>query len=373
MFRLHHLYFAADFIRTDCEFNLDDSICKVKLTTKDAYDKLLNAYDNKYNLVKLSPVRETVTMQKRAIIQFYVRGENVVTNVVGGVSYEQSCAEVTSEDDLRNKYRFGGYLPLAYIKITSRAATSLVGITGKYVLKGNDILSIIYENESNSRFQIHFTYELGLNIFSLYDTTTGTTLATIRMNSSPSGEQDITFTSGGADYASGTFYSDGELYYRLLLPTKPEGAYDRSTDADISPYDSNYPYVKPLSGTEFTALFVANPNKTNKPTEWGIDSTGGYFQYPTLSAAQKAAGVSPIPIGQSHWERMSSWILYDDSISAMISQYSGGFELRDSYPLWSAIKVLLQKVDSSISFGNSPEYSEFLFGNEDSLLNEYLL
>ena len=374
IFRSDTLVGSADFIRTDCEFNLDDSICKVKLTTKDAYEKLLNAYDNKYNLVKLSPVRETVTMQKRAIIQFYVRGENVVTNVVGGVSYEQSCAEVTSEDDLRNKYRFGGYLPLAYIKITSRAATSLVGITGRYVLKGNNILSIIYENEENSRFQILFTYELGLRIFSLYDTTTGTTLATVKMNSITIGAQPITFnTTDGAVYARGTFYSDGELYFRLLLPTKPEGAYDRSMDADISPYDSNYPYVKPLLGTEFTALFVANPNKTNKPTEWGIDSEGGYFQYPNLTPTQKAAGVSPIPIGQSHWERMSSWILYDDSISAMISQYSDGFELRDSYPLWSAIKVLLQKVDSTITFGNSPEYSEFLFGNGDSLLNEYLL
>ena len=124
IFRGDTLVGSADFIRTDCEFNLDDSICKVKLTTKDAYEKLLNAYDNKYNLVKLSPVRETVTMQKRAIIQFYVRGENVVTNVVGGVSYEQSCAEVTSEDDLRNKYRFGGYLPLAYIHIKTRSATS---------------------------------------------------------------------------------------------------------------------------------------------------------------------------------------------------------------------------------------------------------
>ena len=70
---------SADFIRTDCEFNLDDRICSVKLTTKDIYEKILNGYENKYNLVKLAPQRESVTLTKRAVLQFYVRGENVVT------------------------------------------------------------------------------------------------------------------------------------------------------------------------------------------------------------------------------------------------------------------------------------------------------
>ena len=108
---------SAGFIRTDCEFNLDDKICSVKLTTKDIYEKILNGYDNKYNLVKLAPQRESVTMTKRAVLQFYVRGEKVVTNVVGGVHYEQSCKEVYDAGILRKTYHFGGYLPLSYIYI----------------------------------------------------------------------------------------------------------------------------------------------------------------------------------------------------------------------------------------------------------------
>src|SRR5574344_1126911 len=108
---------SAGFIRTDCEFNFDDKICSVKLTTKDIYEKILNGYDNKYNLVKLAPQRESVTLTKRAVLQFYVRGENVVTNVIGGVHYEQSCQEVYEDSDLRDKYHFGGVLPLSYIEI----------------------------------------------------------------------------------------------------------------------------------------------------------------------------------------------------------------------------------------------------------------
>ena len=124
---------SADFIRTDCEFNLDDKICSVKLTTKDIYEKILNGYDNKYNLVKLAPQRESVTMTKRAILQFYVRGEKVVTNVVGGVHYEQSCKEEYDGKKLKDIYHFGGYLPLSYIDINNLIdVTAPADILGRY-------------------------------------------------------------------------------------------------------------------------------------------------------------------------------------------------------------------------------------------------
>ena len=41
IYRGNALVGSADFIRTDCEFNLDDGICQVKLTTKDIYEKFL--------------------------------------------------------------------------------------------------------------------------------------------------------------------------------------------------------------------------------------------------------------------------------------------------------------------------------------------
>ena len=58
IYRGNALVGSADFIRTDCEFNLDDGICQVKLTTKDIYEKFLNSYENKYNLVGYGAVGE---------------------------------------------------------------------------------------------------------------------------------------------------------------------------------------------------------------------------------------------------------------------------------------------------------------------------
>ena len=358
---------SADFIRTDCEFNLDDKICSVKLTTKDIYEKILNGYDNKYNLVKLAPQRESVTMTKRAVLQFYVRGENVVTNVVGGVHYEQSCKEVYNASDLKDIYHFGGYLPLSYIDINNLIdATAPLDIYGRYFIDTSIVGGsvIIYRNERNSNCRIQLT-DLGVEwMLLLIDSTSNTTLASVSIPSTQSGSQDITFVkagSSGGNYASGTFNSDGDLYCRVLLPKSFDNSYQRSMDDDITDYDSNYPYVGSVAVDRFAPKMKMVVNKSNTPTEWGIDSNGAYFLYPTLNADQQKKGSSPIPIGQSHWERMSSWLLSDDDVNDLVDDFDDTFVLKDSYPIWSAIAVLLNEIDDTITFEGTQDYSMFLY------------
>ena len=358
---------SADFIRTDCEFNLDDKICSVKLTTKDIYEKILNGYDNKYNLVKLAPQRESVTMTKRAVLQFYVRGENVVTNVVGGVHYEQSCKEVYNASDLKDIYHFGGYLPLSYIDINNLIdATAPLDIYGRYFIDTSIVGGsvIIYRNERNSNCRIQLT-DLGVEwMLLLIDSTSNRTLASVSIPSTQSGSQDITFVkagSSGGNYASGTFNSDGDLYCRVLLPKSFDNSYQRSMDDDITDYDSNYPYVGSVLIDQFGPKMKMVVNKSTTPTEWGIDSNGAYFLYPTLNADQQKKGSSPIPIGQSHWERMSSWLLSDDDVNDLVDDFDDTFVLKDSYPIWSAIAVLLNEIDDTITFEGTQDYSMFLY------------
>ena len=358
---------SADFIRTDCEFNLDDKICSVKLTTKDIYEKILNGYENKYNLVKLAPQRESVTMTKRAVLQFYVRGEKVVTNVVGGVHYEQSCKEVYDADKLKDIYHFGGYLPLSYIDIKKIIdVTAPADILGRYFIDTSIVSgrSIIYINGNNSRYRIQITY-LGTEWrLILIDSTPDKALAGASIPSMQIGSQDITFEkagSSGGNYASGTFNSDGDLYCRVLLPKHFDNSYERNMADDITDYDSNYPYVGSVSLDKFAPKMKMVVDKSNAPTEWGIDSEGKYFVYPTLTADQQKNGSSPIPIGQSHWERMSSWLLSDDDVSDLVDDFDDTFVLKDSYPIWSAIAVLLNEIDDTITFEGTQDYSMFLY------------
>lgn len=358
---------SANFIRTDCEFNLDDKICSVKLTTKDIYEKILNGYDNKYNLVKLAPKRESVTLTKRAILQFYVRGENVVTNVVGGVHYEQSCKEVYDASDLKDIYHFGGYLPLSYISIKKVIdVTAPLDILGGYFIDTSTAggAAIIYVNKENPRYRIQLTYRVSEWVLLLIDSSTDKTLALAGVPNVQSGSQAITFTktgSSGGDYASGIYNSDGDLYCRVLLPKSFDNSYQRSMDNDITDYDSNYPYVGSVSLDRFAPKMKMVVDKSNAPTEWGIDSDGTYFVYPTLNEDQQKKGSSPIPIGQSHWERMSSWLLSDDDVNNLVDGFYDTFILKDSYPIWSAIAVLLKEIDNTITFEGTQDYSMFLY------------
>ena len=368
---------SAGFIRTDCEFNLDDKICSVKLTTKDIYEKILNGYDNKYNLVKLAPQRESVTMTKRAVLQFYVRGENVVTNVVGGVHYEQSCKEVYDAKALGDIYHFGGYLPLSYIYINKVIdATAPSDVLGRYFID-NSIAggaAIIYINSSNSNYRIQLTYVASEWVLLLIDSSTNKTLASANVPNVQSGSQAITFTksgSSGGDYASGIYNSDGDLYCRVLLPKQFDNSYQRSMDDDITDYDSNYPYVGGVSLDRFAPKMKMVVDKSVTPTEWGIDSEGTYFQYPILTASQQENGSSPIPIGQSHWERMSSWLLSDDDVNNLVDDFDDTFVLKDSYPIWSAIAVLLKEIDDTITFEGTQDYSMFLYSGAMQELYSY--
>lgn len=358
---------SANFIRTDCEFNLDDKICSVKLTTKDIYEKILNGYDNKYNLVKLAPQRESVTLTKRAILQFYVRGENVVTNVVGGVHYEQSCKEVYDASELKNTYHFGGYLPLSYININKVIdATAPFNVFGRYFIDNSTAggAGIIYINETNSNYRIQLTHLASEWVLLLIDSSTNKTLASANVPNVQSGSQAITFVktgSSGGDYASGIYNSDGDLYCRLLLPKQFDKSYQRSMNDDITDYDSNYPYVGGVSLDQFAPKMKMVVDKSVNPTEWGIDSEGTYFTYPILNTDQQEKGSSPIPIGQSHWERMSSWLLSDDDVSDLVDDFDTTFVLKDSYPIGSAIAVLLKEIDDNISFEDTKDYSMFLY------------
>ena len=306
-------------------------------------------------------------MTKRAVLQFYVRGENVVTNVVGGVHYEQSCKEVYNTSDLKDIYHFGGYLPLSYIDINNLIdATAPLDIYGRYFIDTSIVggSAIIYRNERNSNCRIQLTDLVTGCVLTLIDSTSNTTLASVSIPSTQSGSQDITFVkagSSGGNYASGTFNSDGDLYCRVLLPKHFDNSYERNMADDITDYDSNYPYVVSVSLDKFAPKMKMVVDKSNAPTEWGIDSEGKYFVYPTLTADQQKNGSSPIPIGQSHWERMSSWLLSDDDVNDLVDDFDDTFVLKDSYPIWSAIAVLLNEIDDTITFEGTQDYSMFLY------------
>ena len=96
---------SATFVKADCEFDYDNKVCSVKLTTTDRYKTILGNMDNKYNLVKLAPEVKALTMQKRAVLQLYMMGDSKITNIIGNMSFEsdtQNDAESKTLSELAN-------------------------------------------------------------------------------------------------------------------------------------------------------------------------------------------------------------------------------------------------------------------------------
>lgn len=360
------------FYRTDCKMDYDNKVCEINLTTTDRYETIMNNLDNKYNLVKLAPKIETARMNRRAVLQLYVKGEKIISNIVGGMHFEQDCTEVNSGTDLVQKYHFASALPLAYINISSVTDSSLQNAVGIYAMSQSTsgaAGAILYENGKGYRIQ--YTDFAGTAYFLLNDLSDGTpsgkTVASAQVDSSSIGlgVTNLTFKGINSEISVtkgyGTYNKDGDLYTRVLSPVNitTHSCFPRTSD-DITEYDSNYPYVAPISGDAFTPRMVMVGEKSDTPTPWGIDSNMKYFKFPTLTDAQKQDGVSPIPVGQSHWGLMSTWLLEDDYLKDLLDSFNSEFVLKDAFSVSNAIKTLLKEVDPSIHFEEDYSYSAFL-------------
>ena len=85
-------YWKGKFYKTDCSWDEDDKIVEFKVDPKDQYTEVLAGIENEYNLIKLSPAKTPLTIQKRPLIQLYVPGDSVVSCFLGGNYWEQDTA-----------------------------------------------------------------------------------------------------------------------------------------------------------------------------------------------------------------------------------------------------------------------------------------
>lgn len=96
-----------NFNKTDCKFDHFKCSVELKLSPEDKYSKILDKYDNTYDIIKLAPAISRLTLTKRMAYQIYVAGSSNITTVANGTYWEDDVNEVI--DDLKvlnNKYYF---------------------------------------------------------------------------------------------------------------------------------------------------------------------------------------------------------------------------------------------------------------------------
>lgn len=107
VYRNNSLFASATFTKSDCKFDRCKKSVELGLKYKDAYTKILDAFENTYDLIKLAPRITPLTLTKRSILQIYMQGENTISSYSGGTYWESEVIDVVDDaDELQNRYFF---------------------------------------------------------------------------------------------------------------------------------------------------------------------------------------------------------------------------------------------------------------------------
>lgn len=388
VYRGANLFGKGTFLKSDCTLNYDDKTCDVKLVTTDQYEDFLATYDNKYNLPKLAPEIETLTLNKRPVLQFYFIGDTKITNAFGNMSFEVDAAGGAEEKDE------AGVLACGFTKVFHWRKTripsfpsypSLAGIEGDYEGQFTTISvgSRLYRTDGLYYLQyIHYT-ESGYDtyLWQLFNSN-GTAFDNngkvwVQAGNGVSSEQLYDTISWGNNWG-GTALTVGfaktynrACYARAL--SDYSGAYSGETkkafsaiSEDVAETNYNYKYAWTVSFLNLSSRVLISSEVQAEPTEYGVDGDGNYFVKPTPQDVVNAI----YPIGWSMWIPISIWLETSPSMDASLREaYNTTYQLRDAYPLHSAIQRLLAAMGSEIEFENYSPYSQFLYSYSDGLMD----
>ena len=133
---------------------------------------------------------------------------------------------------------------------------------------------------------------------------------------------------------------------------------------DIAGENRNYHRVAQIS---VGCCYVSN-EVSAVPNEYGIAEDTGTFYYAPPS---NLSGEWYMPIAQSQWSnRVSYWFAYHSVFQLLEQKGVAAYTLRNAYPLWSCLSVLLAATGSSVTFQGTSAYSEFLYSASNPISGE---
>ena len=400
VYRGETLIGESEFLKSDCELNYSDKVATVKLRVTDKYETFLANYDNKYNLVKLAPKCEALTLNKRPVLQFYFFGDKKITNSIGNMAFEVDAASGAEEktiEQLVDTYKFirvssYGQVSIGTMEVPAwcnnpsditgiRGAYSVVFgeyaidrlemVDGDYTIEKSDSLyyvkksgSIVSCQKKNGEGEVIETKPVMASV-----TETGLAINVriyASMDNGEGGTEDVVFGTGAGD--------ERTIFCRMLSDYGGEYAGESKVDLtsvsdDVAEDNYNYRYAWTVRWLNIGANMIISGEVQDEPTEYGIDSNGKYFVRPTPSIAN-----NPVyPIGWNMWIPLSFW--FEDTLSIYgsidVSVFNTQYSLPDAYPLSSAIQVLLKKVDSDITYEPNID-SKFFMENDRGGLASFL-
>ena len=383
------------FIKPDCVLNYDDKTCEVKLSTTDRYEKIMAGLDNKYNLVKLAPKIESLLLVKRPVLQLYMFGDNRLTNFFGNMSFEADTineAEGKTAAQLK-ALTFARIYSYSSVEVTIGNISSeclnpdeIRAFAGKYRGSASGSVTTYTKEGDSSRTLRATTDPQGYSCFALYY---NSSRISARYVDGEGGHYYHSYTctiNQGIIIGSGSVYEwyDGESGYNSvgrgttsshnrtifarLLCDKPKTISGYTTkdvttlNDDIYENGGNYRYVISAAWLNVSNYIKTSTEKTTTPTEY-YDGNGEYYVVPS----DISADIAIYPIGTTLWTQMSFWIVGNSSLySGMDDNLANYFTLKDAFPLYSAIQVLLAEIAPNVTYDPTLAIHEFFRENYTS-------
>lgn len=350
------LYWQGTFWKTDCDINEDDQRIIVKPSPKDVYSDVIAGMDREYNLIELAPEIARVKADRRPMMQIYVPGEHTIGCFLSGMWWEQECKEVEASD-LGPTYHFGlkgnyrlvetsgdTYPPVPAVIAGNVPSTTNYSITqGDYRFEYN---VTTYNSQWRELYMIYYQNVLSWSA-DIITNNPGVIPTTVILSPVASASGVLTIN-----------LRDVSIYGRLIadVPRVVDVLQPIPSD-DIVEDNKNYHYCSPF--TQFEIAF--SPELSPVPTQWGMHQPGEYYQVPDFER-------SYFPVGRSMWSAVSIWVA--NRLWEPEEQYRAKFVVRDAYPLYSVISVLLGQIAPSITHFGSSDYSDFLYGQNAIRGNE---
>lgn len=361
-------YWRGNFWKTDCVFDIDAGTVVVQPTVLDQYTDVLAGLDKEYNLIDLAPEIIPIKADKRPMTQIYVLGETTIGCFLSGMWWEQECEAVTDETVLHDTYYFGLNATYREVNVSGSLNPDATGIYIGEAVAGN--VNYLYPG---SPYSFRYTYQAQ----SQYVVTTWEIIrnsdnaAMWRYQYSgqnPPFDGPLTLTPVSGSGATGTAtvnFREIKVYARLVsdlasfagVPNYPIPA------NDIAGENRNYHYVV-FSYNVGAFLYLTNTFSAT-PTQWGLYQPGKYYQTPD-------ANHEYFPVGRKDWTGFALWFRQADFDVAVESQWRSPFIVRDAYPLFAVISVLLEQFAPNISHDGTTAYSQFLYGQNLIGVNQTL-
>ena len=361
-------YYEGTFYKTDCTVDLDTGKIETKVETKDQYVEVLAKMDNEYDLIKLGPAKQSLSIVKRPLIQLYVPGSKVVSCFLSGNSWEQEVeTEITDLGALVNTYKFA-------------LATTVYkwNISGNGTINGSQALLIgdYVAETSQTYYGRNGTYKMAMEVDQSGE------IWSVRYTIKRSSDNVLMFDSGWDAYSTNNFVlnavagsgASGSVTLYIFDPIKIYMRYllDVTTIQGLNTYDinpddfvgDNRNYSRVI-GYAIDCVTIS-PYASTTPTEFGKADDGMYFIEPYTPWGEKF-----FPIARSTWGYSSIWFSFATFDWIMETQGRKSYVLKDAMFMSDVIKSLLGQLDPTITHEATTDYSQFLYGTTNPITYNY--